>query len=339
MINEPAKKILPKHLRDDIERSIEPYLRQRADGDGVCSTQTAKDRRQYIMATVALLWQLGYRIKKLASLRPRHIAVLVKHWDETGASAEFLHNRLCVLRTMSRWIGKPNLVGDLSEYFPLERTRRKTATEEDRAWEAQSVDPLTMIDFAKSIDERLAVMLSMQYQFGLRVKESIELRPGNAVVEEGAAIEIHEGTKGGRLRRIPVETDAQRETLAWARRVAASGTSKRLRWPGRTWLQARRWFYHLLDKRLMLTKDQLGVTAHGLRHGYAHRGYEQKTGFPAPIKQAGECRGTPKPPAGLTREVHQQASMEVSRALGHGRIDVTPAYYGTYGHSLRPATT
>jgi hypothetical protein len=29
------------------------------------------------------------------------------------------------------------------------------------------------------------------------------------------------------------------------------------------------------------------------------------------------------------------ASTTVSRALGHGRVDITASYYGTYGHALR----
>ena len=59
-----ASQILPKALQDDIERQIQPHLRQRASGDGVCSTKTARERRGHILGTVACLWQLGYRITR-----------------------------------------------------------------------------------------------------------------------------------------------------------------------------------------------------------------------------------------------------------------------------------
>lgn len=335
-----TKRVLPQPVLDDIERTISPNLRKRANGQGQCSMKTADDRRDIIQSAVARLWKLGYRIKKLQSLRPSHIEVLMSFWDSEGASAEYLHNRLSVLRTLSGWLNKPYLVKDLKDYLPPERTRRKTATDVDRSWEGKGIDPQRMINYARTLDERLAVILAMQFRFGLRVKESIELRPANSVVEGGAAIEVYDGTKGGRPRRIPVETDEQREALAWARRVAVSGNTKRLRWPGLTWLQARRRFYHYMHRHMMISKEQLGVTAHGLRHGYAHVSYEDKTGVPAPVKiatgQGVGGNGAPTPPPELTRASHLAASQEVSRALGHGRIDVTPSYYGTYGHALRP---
>ncbi len=336
------QRALSKVVRDDIERTLLPNLRKRAKGQGQCSVKTASDRREHILSAIGKLWKLGYRIQKLKSLRPEHIEALMACWDQEGVTAAFLHNRLSVLRTLSGWLNKPYLVKDLKDYLPPERTRRKTATDVDRSWEGKGIDPQRMINYARTLDERLAVILAMQFRFGLRVKESIELRPANSVVEGGAAIEVYDGTKGGRPRRIPVETDEQREALAWARRVAVSGNTKRLRWPGLTWLQARRRFYHYMHRHLMISKEQLGVTAHGLRHGYAHVSYEDKTGVPAPVKiatgQGKGCggNGAPTPPPELTRASHLAASQEVSRALGHGRIDVTPSYYGTYGHALRP---
>ena len=192
---------------------------------------------------VACLWQLGYRIRKLESLDKRHIDALMSNWDAEGKSAEFLHNRVSVLRTLAGWMGKRNLVGDLSDYFPNSRTRRKTATDEDLSYKAKGIDPIQVIDSAKAIDERLAAMIAMQYAFGLRVKESIEIRPANSVVDGGAAIEVFAGTKGGKLRRIPLTTDYQRAALAWVRQVAASGKTGRRRWTDTTWRQAQNRYY------------------------------------------------------------------------------------------------
>lgn len=95
-----ASRILPKALQDDIDRQIEPHLRRRADGDGVCSTKTARERRGHILCTVASLWQMKYCIRKLESLDKRHIDALMARWDAEGKSAEFLHNRVSVLRIL-----------------------------------------------------------------------------------------------------------------------------------------------------------------------------------------------------------------------------------------------
>lgn len=329
-----ASQILPKPLQDDIERQIQPHLRQRASGDGVCSTKTARERRGHILGTVACLWQLGYRIRKLDSLDKRHIDALMTHWESEGLSAEFLHNRASVLRTLAGWLGKRHLVGDLSDYFPKERTRRKTSTDEDLSCKGKGIDPIKVIAMARTIDERLAAMLAMQHAFGLRVKESIEIRPANSVVEGGDFIEVYSGTKGGKLRRIPLTDDYQRTTLAWVRQVAAGGKTGRLRWTDTTWRQAQNRYYYLVRDRLGISKAHSDFTSHGFRHSYAHKSYEDRTGHPPPVVvEKGQRRLVPPP--GLDRETHQRASLAVSRALGHERLSATPPYLGTYGHRFR----
>ena len=182
-------------------------------------------------------------------------------------------------------------------------------------------------NLAKSIDERLGVILAMQHFFVLRVKESIELRPALALVEDGQAIEVYLGTKGGRVRRVEIETDDQRDVFDWARRVAAEGNTKRLRWTDCTWKQAQNRFYNLVRKRLGITGKLKGITAHGLRHGYAQRRYRQQTGLPTPVE--GGALGQ------IDRATHEAASFVVTRELGHGRKDVVTSYYGSYGHQLR----
>ena len=364
-----AEKLLPKSVRDEINRSIDPHLRLRADGNGVCSNETQKDRRELIHSFVAQLWHLGYKIRKVESLGPKHVTALMHFWAEEGRSPSVLHNRLSILRTLCGWLGKRHVALDLDDYLPKERTHRKTATERNLSWDSNNVDIAGVIAVAKTVDERLAVMLALQDQFGLRTKESIEFRPLNALDNEGKNIMVYLGTKGAKPRMIPIETDEQREVYAWARRVVIEGKVKRLRWPNITERQARTRFYHLVGRRLGLTKEQWGVTAHGLRHGYAQRKYLRDSGgFKTPIENmtkpyVGDDVGQgpvkmpipslspivtdgikrkPVPPAGLTREMHHHACLSVSRAMGHERIDVTASYYGTYGHAFRtvsPPTT
>ena len=238
--------------------------------------------------------------------------------------------------------------GEITGHVPRNaQTQRTTATEVDKSWKGKEIDVEAIIARATQIDERLGVMIALMDRFGLRVKEAIEFRPAQALVDGGTAIEVFAGTKGGKLRRVPVETDQQRETLAWARDVVAQGRVKRVRWPELTWKKAQSRFYNTIQRKLGIAKAQLGVTMHGLRHGYGQRGYEKVAGVPSPIvhaksvngEESGSQSGTRsrplEPPAGLTREKHREASMAVSRWLGHGRVDVTAAYYGTYGHAFR----
>ncbi len=323
-----ADRVLPKSVIDGVLRTLDPHLRFRAKGGGVCSAKMRGERRQFMLMMVAELWELGFRIRKLESLSAKHVEVLMAYWHEKGIVAGTLHTRLSMMNVLSEWLGKRGIVKDITFYLPPEVVRRSTVATVSKAWDAKGVNPLETIEFAKQVDERLAVMLALQHHFGLRVKESIEIRPANAVVEGGTVLELHEGTKGGKVRRVPIRSDAQREVIAWARRVAEKGSSKRLRWPDCTFNQAQGRFYHYVRNRLGISGKTLGVTPHGLRHGYAQGSYRELTGgLPSPIEGGALGR--------IDREVHRMASITTSRALGHGRIDVTPTYYGSYGHALR----
>ena len=330
MSNSLAQEILPRSIMDPALNTIDPCLRLRARGGGVCSNKMRIERRQFILMMLAELWQLGFRIRKLESLSSRHVEALMTHWHEKGICPGTLHTRLSMMKVLCGWLGKRNVVKRITDYLPARAVRRNTVVKVSKAWKDQGVDPLDIIERARRIDERLAVMLSMQHFFGLRVKESLELRPANAMVDGGRMIEIHEGTKGGRVRQIPIRTQEQRNALAWAQRVAAEGNNKRLRWPECTFLQAQRRFYYFIRRRLGISKALCGITPHGLRHGYAQCTYEEETGgLPSPVKGGALGR--------IDRETHRMASLTVSRALGHGRVDVTTSYYGSYGHALRKA--
>lgn len=322
-----AEKILPVSVRDCILRTVIPFVACRANGKGVASYKTQDERRATILLAVAQLWMLGFRIRKLESLSAKHVEALVTYWHEDGLSASMLHTRLSMLRVACDWMGKRNVVKDITDYLPKEAVCRSTVVTESKAWDAKQVDPLQIIQLAKQVDERLAAMLTMQHFFGLRVKESIMLCPNKALIDGGTAIEVHEGTKGGRPRRIEIETTDQRHAIDYAREVAMKGNTKRLRWPDCTWKQAQNRFYNLVRKRLGITASDLGVTPHGLRHGFAQRDYRRQTGLPTPVEGGALGR--------IDREKHQMASLTTSRALGHGRIDVTTGYYGSYGHQLR----
>jgi hypothetical protein len=60
-----------------------------------------------------------------------------------------------------------------------------------------------------------------------------------------------------------------------------------------------------------------GIVAHGLRHGYANRPYQDLTGVPTPVR------------GGMAEaETDSQAREQVAEELGHGRTQITKAYCG-----------
>lgn len=323
-----ADKLLSKPFLGKLERIFDQHNGTRAGKKGgQCSSETRYHRAVIIRMSLAQLWQLGFRLPEPSSFAGRHIEALMKHWDEQGITVKVLHTRISYLRSFARWIGKDGLVKDVHDYLPDRDLVRREAAKVNRAWRANGVEPKWVIEQAHVLDERLGVMVALQDAFALRMKEACEMRPAYCLVENGQALEIYEGTKGGRLRRIPLDTEHKRAVFEWARNVAASGRGGRIRWPNLTWKQARRHYYYLLAEKLGVNQKEMGVSSHGLRHGYAQDKYQDLTGLPPPIAGVDLKQ--------VDREKHREAGIHVSRDLGHGRVQVTASYYGSHGHALR----
>lgn len=322
-----AEKYLPKAFRNILERIFDANNGHRAGRpDTVCSTSTRRHRRSILLHSFAELWELGYKLQDPRNLGGRHIEALTNHWRVSGTCLVTWHTKLSAIRTFAGWIGKSRMVGNVSDYFPGIDTRRRTAEVENHAWRPNGVLPEQVIERAREIDQRFAMFLELQDVFGLRVKESIEIRPARCLTENEETLEIYSGTKGGRPRRIRIETERQREVFEKAREMASHSRSGRLRWPDTTWRQAQRRYYHLAEK-LGITKSRLGVTSHGLRHGYAQKKYIDLTGEMPPV-----MGGDPKR---MDSQTYKKAGQHIARDLGHGRPEVGVSYYGSYGHALR----
>lgn len=325
-----ATRILPPQFLNALDRIIGPHNKKAHDRKGDikrdCSPATRGDRDSILRRAFADLYKLGFKLQSPYGLKERHLRALAQHWEAKRLSPSTLHKRFSILRVFAAWIGKRGLVRDNQEYFkdPTVLKRTSIATT-NLAWDANGVDVDKIIQQAKAIDERLGLLLALQHNFGLRVKESIHLKPLHKALSDDV-LEVYQGTKGGRPRLVPIETQQQQDVVAWAERVAAESKSGTLYWPRRTWMQSQSRFYRLL-KKIGVTKAQLGVTAHGLRHGDAQRTYTKVTGLPSPIQ--GGALGA------IDWGTHRRAAIRVSVRLGHNRVYVGSNYYGSYGHQLR----
>jgi hypothetical protein len=88
-------------------------------------------------------------------------------------------------------------------------------------------------------------------------------------------------------------------------------------------VKARNRYYNVIRKA-GVTRSELGVTSHGLRHEFAARKYEQLTGMRPQVEAV--------QPSSHYRENDEQdhlARLEISQQLGHWRKDVTSAYIGS----------
>lgn len=322
---------LPVAFEAELERVVNSHNRKAYDRKGKikrdCSSATRDDRMAILKLVYGELHQLGYYLKSPLGIKQKHVEALAEAWVKRDLSAPTLHKRFSTMRRFAGWIGKPGLVGELGDYIGDEsRTKRQHIATENKAWEAKGVTVEEMIQRATGVDERFGLYLALQHHFGLRVKESIQMRPLNASKQDGDTLEVYEGTKGGRPRVLRIETEEQRRVVRWARDVALRSRSGNLRWADTNWKQAQRRFYNLMAK-IGATKANLGVTAHGLRHGNLQREYTKLTGLPTPIE--GGALGK------IDWQTHRLASIQVAWKAGHGRVEVAGNYYGSYGHALR----
>jgi integrase len=156
--------------------------------------------------------------------------------------------------------------------------------------------------------------LELQQAFGLRREESIKFIPSYADKEDHLILK-KSWTKGGKARTLPIRTEAQREVLDRARKLAGKGS---LIPSTRNYVQQLR-IYEGHTLRAGLSK------MHGLRHAYAQRRYEELTSWKSP------AAGGP-PTNSLTRDQRDRnhhARLIVSRELGHERRQVVSVYLGT----------
>jgi hypothetical protein len=147
------------------------------------------------------------------------------------------------------------------------------------------------------------------------------LRPAEAA-RNPQTLAVTRGTKGGRPREVPIE--ARLDILEEAARLSNGFTGSTVP-ADRTLKQWRDWYYYVLDKH-GVTRKGLGVTSHGLRHGFLQSLYARVAGVPAPVKRSGE-----KP----DREDHLEAMRRVVEAAGHSRVTKANAYLSTFAKQDR----
>lgn len=327
-INSLADQELSIPFRNCLARILERAGRFTVNNERHAGERTMECRWETLTRVFAELSVLGYKLPSPESLRETHVKALMAHWLEKGMKPATIQNKLTHLRQFSKWIGKPGMVRH-TEYYVDESNkhlvRRSVVAKENLGWNAKGVDPLVVIEAMRNEDKWTALYLRLMYAFGLRLKEAVHLRPEIDVAISGLSLSVRDGTKGGRQRMIPIENDYQRATLALAQQMAIPQTKRII--PAKCTLgQAYNRARYRMQK-IGLTRDSLGVTAHGLRHQYAQASYERIAGQPSPIAGGN--------PDGIDFQTHLRARYEVMERLGHSRVDISATYCGTYAHALR----
>jgi integrase len=271
----------------------------------------------------------------------RHVDALMAYWSDRAIEGTIrpatIQAYYSHVKTFTRWIGKPSLMKPIGAYFPSRAhfTRNYCATS-DKSWRAAGVDVETIIQRVEAYDVHAAASLRLMRAFGLRFKESVMLRPHVDVVTAAQAgksggpdlpyLDTHRGTKGGRRRYMPIESDAARFAVDHARSVTRRPEDS-VSDPSLTLVKAMRRLRYVME-RFEITKKDLGVVPHGLRHQFAGDTYAEITGVAPPVAGGRlEDKG-----------MDEVARLRVSGLLGHGRKQITNAYLGSAASAASPGS-
>lgn len=278
---------------------------------------TKKKRAYVVFQFVADIRKVGFKIHNLTNLDQRHIAAALGAWQQKGLSASTMQTRLSVLRWLATALGKRGLVMPPTFYgVQPEVLARSYVATEDKSWTAQGRIPGELIEAARALDQWAGAQLEIMQAFGLRLSEALLLRPRAS--DTGTKLVVEEGTKGGRARVVPIATPLQREVLDRAKELAAGTSRGSMVPPGKSPAQARNRLYYVCRK-LGITKQDLAITPHGLRHQYANDLYEEIAGVPSMVRGGSKI---------LDRAADLNARHTVTQALGHTRVQITAAYTG-----------
>ncbi|MHC1753654.1 phage integrase N-terminal domain-containing protein [Humidesulfovibrio sp.] len=294
------------------------------------SRKTQYNHRLEARRFVKLLRELGNGVAKWANITNKHVAAVVARWRADGLSPGTIKNNLAGVRTVCAAYGN-DAIASSNSAFGI--GRRAYISNVNRAVADVEYERVTGSLRASDNPEysRVALMLGLQREFGMRLEESMKFNPFRDT--DGNLAHIHVGTKGGRPRWIVIRTEGQRALLGTAR---ASGFYRDLRHgliPGHCREEQWRGFVYRTIRQASIDTGGTGLRMHGLRHAYAHKRYAELTGFLPPCRFSArdEFYAAAEKAAGPAwREHDERARCTIREELGHSpdRVDIDAQYLG-----------
>ena len=301
---------------------IAPGKKSKAGGyrSNRVSGGTIRTRRELLHTIVNDLRASGQKLKTLRNLKPRHVERLVEFWRESGISPGTMGTRLAVLRLLATWIGKSQIVGPTDTYLTPEEIEAR-GRPEARSWEGEGIAIEELIARVASEDPDVGWVLVLCHGFGLRLTEAMLLNPR---FTDGNTLQVWRGTKNGRARSVVLDALGKKLLLQFAHWL---GAREALVPDERSLASFKSHYYYVLRKH-GITRKRLGVTTHGLRHGWAQRLVAELT---AKVDVAGpepshRNQTTVKMKGVVLRKIPAGVASAVSSGLGHGRTQVTYTY-------------
>ena len=294
---------------------IHGRIRQRRSS-ALVSEETLRNRRDIIFSSIEELMRRN-RLVCLAQVRPKYVPTLFEIWRDKKVSNRAQLNYYSAFSWFWRvfGIGLPPI-----RQYEIERDQfviQRAATV-DKSWSGNGVNFDEMMQAIREEDPIAARLFLVMKTFGLRAKESLRLEPHSA--DQGRSLRITKGSKTGRPRAIFYEAFDEAEMHRVVEQMRAEVPEGcHLAWSNRSLAQAKTRLYTLCRK-FGLTRKELGVTMHGLRHEWAIEELKRATDVDPPVRggQAIDYRKL------------AEARRVISMGLGHARPSIGESYYGSF---------
>lgn len=295
---------------------LKAHNKSAAQGGKAVSYATQESRREILDLGFKELRTLGFKLPDVRGFKERHMTALGNAWEAKGLYASTIQNRISIFRVFAEWIGKPGMIRGSENYVKNPKCiERHLVTRVDKTWSGQQQTLTEKLEAIKKLDEYVAIQLELQRAFGLRMKEAALLKVHMADKEHYLA--INWGTKGGRDRVIPINTDYQRNVLILAKSYV-DNTFNSVTPKNYNFKQWKNHYYYVCHQAGISRKD--GITSHGLRHERLNEIYHDITGQSSPIKGGAVSSVDP-----VLKNIARQ---EIAEVAGHSRESVSGAYIG-----------
>ncbi len=303
------------HWKTTLNAILKAHNKAAATGGKAVSFATQEARRDLLERGFKELRALGYKLPDVRGFKERHMTALGHAWEAKGLSASSIQNRISIFRTFSEWIGKTGMIRGSEHYVKHAKSvERHLVTQVDKTWSGQKKTLTEKLEAIQKQDKFVALQLELQRAFGLRMKEAALLKPHMA--DKGNYLAVNWGTKGGRDRTVPIQTDYQRDVLTRAKLSLEQPNSSMVpkNYNFRQW---KNHYYYVCHQAGISRKD--GITSHGLRHERLNEIYQEITGTLSPVKGSSDE---------IQPHLHTIARQEIAEVAGHSRETIAGAYVG-----------
>ena len=292
-----------------LEYGFNHILERNRDG----SYATQSNRRRMLSMFADQLKKTGYKTNEMrpSDIKGRHINALVRQWKIDGISAGTMKNRMSNIRWLAEKIGKADMIKTNATYGIEDR---QYITNKDKSLRTDNLDLDKLSSYVRQ-------SIELQKHFGLRREEAMKFSPEYALggydPYSAPVLRIKPSwAKGGRARKIPITSDAQRNALMAALTLAGDGS---LIPADRSYKE------HLGYFERETSAIGLGQT-HGLRHLYAQNRYRELVGIDCPAV------GGIVDLTDAQKALDLSARQTISNELGHNRLSVTGIYLGSWSY-------